>query len=378
MRIRGLSLVALIAVAASGLLFPSRAGAQLLDDVDWTAVHRLTVQVNAVAYDDDDCIAFCVFEPPSFELVSGSRQVIVHLDQLTGFFPLHEPESVRRTWWRGPFDGPNGLGLLPRDDDASICFHNQAAEVFPQPKNAFIARTTVGFFIGSPPCESRDLKARQELSVVAPPNGERVCSDWWRVEDSGDSAEAQICLRNERIDPRPIAAPVDGNAGTAPFNATWDMSPSIIDGPAPTWTWAWGDGSTTPGGIVASHIYANPGVYTVTLTIEDQGITRSAEVGVVTVHAPASGPQAAITATSSRNLTVTFDASASQGTGRQGGAIAEYWWDLGDGTQVITRSSEPTLTHRYAQAGTYTASVTIHTANGLTATASTTVTVGRP
>jgi PKD repeat protein len=62
------------------------------------------------------------------------------------------------------------------------------------------------------------------------------------------------------------------------------MSPSVIVGPNPLWWWDWGDGTSTNGGIVASHIYATPRVYPVTLTIDDGGIVRSAVVGVVTIH----------------------------------------------------------------------------------------------
>lgn len=346
-------------------------------DLDPRGVHHLTVTVKAEVFGFDTCFG-CVFEPPTLtsERFTGSTRETIEMDLVVAPIALHDPSSLRRNWWRGPFVGSDGLGLLPAHDGASVCFEDQEGWLLDQSGNAFLATTTVGFFVGGQPCDSGHLESQAEISVLAPPDGQEVCSPMWRGEHDHHFTDVQICLTNERIDPRPIAGPVHGNAGPAPFNATWDMSPSIISGPNATWRWDWGDGHTTPGGIVASHVYEDPGVYTVTLTIDDSGFTRSAAVGVVTVHPPPTGPVAAITApANSGDLTVTFDASASQPAWGQGGAIAEYWWDFGDGTLVITRDPDSIIDHTYSQDGTYTASVEIHTANGLTATDLATVTV---
>jgi PKD repeat protein len=72
----------------------------------------------------------------------------------------------------------------------------------------------------------------------------------------------------------------------------------------------------------------------------------------------------------------TFDATGSSpGSNRRHEAIEEYWWDFGDGQQAITRAPEATITHSYAQPGTYTARVTVHTLDQRTATATTTIAV---
>lgn len=64
-------------------------------------------------------------------------------------------------------------------------------------------------------------------------------------------------------------------------------------------------------------------------------------------------------------LAISFNASASIGT------IASYLWDFGDGSTATTQSAP----HTYANAGTYTAKLTIADASGKTSFATTTVTV---
>ncbi len=68
-------------------------------------------------------------------------------------------------------------------------------------------------------------------------------------------------------------------------------------------------------------------------------------------------------------LDVRFTAS---GRDPEGGALI-YTWDFGDGSQGAGRS----VTHRYLTAGTYTATVTVRDAGGLTGTATVQVTVGQ-
>ena len=67
-------------------------------------------------------------------------------------------------------------------------------------------------------------------------------------------------------------------------------------------------------------------------------------------------------------LDVRFTAS---GHDPEGGALI-YTWDYGDGAQGAGRS----VTHRYLTAGTYTATVTVKDAGGLTGSATVQVTVG--
>ena len=68
---------------------------------------------------------------------------------------------------------------------------------------------------------------------------------------------------------------------------------------------------------------------------------------------PDQGPSAAFTATAS-GTSVSFNAS---GSSASGGSVASYAWSFGDGTTAT--SSVPTITHAYATAGNYTATLTV-------------------
>jgi len=67
---------------------------------------------------------------------------------------------------------------------------------------------------------------------------------------------------------------------------------------------------------------------------------------------------------------VTFDASASV---PNGGTIVSYTWDFDDGN--ITTVAEPTITHVYASSGNFNVTLSIEDSNGLTATATESITV---
>ncbi len=69
--------------------------------------------------------------------------------------------------------------------------------------------------------------------------------------------------------------------------------------------------------------------------------------------APDQGPAASFTVTNARGTAATFDASESKVAV---GTIDSYAWDFGDGE--TTTSDTPTITHVYAEAGTYHATVT--------------------
>jgi len=67
-----------------------------------------------------------------------------------------------------------------------------------------------------------------------------------------------------------------------------------VDGTIVSYSWNFGDGSVAGSGVNASHVYMTPGVYTVTLTVVDNGGGTDAASRQVTVLAP---PQT-LTATS--------------------------------------------------------------------------------
>lgn len=135
------------------------------------------------------------------------------------------------------------------------------------------------------------------------------------------------------------------------------VAPSVS--PLDTYAWNWGDGNTTAANAspYASHTYAAPGTYNVTLTVNDTATARSdTEVrAVVATEAP--NPDNYFVA-SRELLTVVFSPSIQGGT--------SYAWTFGDaGT-----SSAESPTHTYAAPGTYSVTLTV---DGLSTTQDVTV-----
>ncbi len=127
----------------------------------------------------------------------------------------------------------------------------------------------------------------------------------------------------------------------------------VTDAALAYWSWSFGDGNTgntqNP-----SHIYANPGTYTVSLIVTDVDGCKGIYTDQVVVY---ESPTAAFTATS------VCEGFATQFTDQSvaGSATIISWaWNFGDGNVA----SIPSPSHTYANAGTYTASLIVTDANG--------------
>src|SRR5205807_2557857 len=106
---------------------------------------------------------------------------------------------------------------------------------------------------------------------------------------------------------------------TVTFDASASFDP---DGTIVSYTWEFGD-STGGSGVVATHSYANPGVFTVNLTVVDNQTLSSSATHQVTVNAPPrAGFQFAPT-TLFVGISVTFDGSTS--TDPDGDALMYTW-----------------------------------------------------
>ncbi|MEM3049860.1 MAG: PKD domain-containing protein, partial [Thermoplasmata archaeon] len=141
------------------------------------------------------------------------------------------------------------------------------------------------------------------------------------------------------------------------------------DGSIVSYAWDFGDGATAMG-MTASHTYAMDGDYTITLEVTDNDGLKGMDQEVVTVSHEAMPPVAMFTATMDW-MTVSVDASASYDPNM---LPLAYAWDFGDGSSAMG----VTATHTYAMEGTYEITLTVTNSDGLSATASQSVTAVKP
>ena len=139
------------------------------------------------------------------------------------------------------------------------------------------------------------------------------------------------------------------------------------DGSIDSYDWEFGDDESGTG-KTATHDYGEAGTFTVTLTVtDDRGATHQATKTVETVDIPNEAPTAAFEA-SVDELVASFDAS---GSADPDGTIASYAWDFGDDET----GDDETITHEYAEDGTYTVTLTVTDDLGATDSMSLDVTV---
>ncbi len=178
------------------------------------------------------------------------------------------------------------------------------------------------------------------------------------TEDDGDSdVETKTALVTTEtvvlIDTGPTANFVaTPTMGPAPLTVVFTDQSSSDDGIV-LWAWDFGDGqiSGMKNPIV---VYAEAGIYTVTLTVSEQDGDSNAKVRTSYISVSGNtGPTAAFTAAPTSGyapLTVDFtDQSTTNDT------IVSWLWDFGDDTT----STEQHPTHVYATEGAYTVTLTV-------------------
>jgi PKD repeat protein len=141
------------------------------------------------------------------------------------------------------------------------------------------------------------------------------------------------------------------------FDGSSSSDPGIYD--TLTYQWDFGDGSPISTGINATHTYADDNVYTVVLTVtDDGGVIDTDTIPLVILNA---NPNAVASANPNPTLegnAVTFDGSSSSDPGIYD--TLTYQWDFGDGSPISTGIN---ATHTYADDNIYTATLTV-TDNG--------------
>jgi len=140
------------------------------------------------------------------------------------------------------------------------------------------------------------------------------------------------------------------------------------DGSTLTYEWAFGDGATTTG-ETTSHSYADPGDYTVELTVTDEYGNTDTATSTITVTSRT--PDASFTvdpSTGTADTSFSFDGSSSSDPD---GSMLTYEWDFGDGATA----TGATTSHLYGTPDVYTVTLTVTDEYGASASTSKTVEV---
>ena len=165
-------------------------------------------------------------------------------------------------------------------------------------------------------------------------------------------------------------------SGDAPLNVNFIGSNSTDDFGIVSYSWDFMDG--TPNGTEAdmAHVFNDPGVYDVVLTVTDAGGFTDIDVVTISVNDPGNNeaPVAVIVAdpiSGIAPLEVTF--SGSNSTDDVG--IVSYLWDFDDGGAT---ANEIEAEHTFTAAGEYTVSLTVTDGGGLENTTTVVITVIDP
>jgi len=174
------------------------------------------------------------------------------------------------------------------------------------------------------------------------------------------------------------SSPVDGvitisaTQGPAPLTVAVSAEDSTSDNRAELeYAWDFGDGTTTTD-VSATHTFAEPGRYVVTLRVTDS--TGAEGVATQEVRVAGSGAIAVIVTDGTSGaapLIVQFDGTQSLVADD---TIVDYFWDFGDGET----SQEPKPQHNFPNEGEFLVSLRIVTAGGVEAQTTTTISVGAP
>ena len=176
--------------------------------------------------------------------------------------------------------------------------------------------------------------------------------------------------------PIPATAVISGPAqGMVGQTLTFDASASTSASPIVKYSWDFGDGGRASG-VVAQHVYTQPGSFRVTMTVQNQtGFQNTATVAIAIQAQPQPDqpPSAAVDGPSEGFVAeaVSFSAAATQpGTN----PIASFAWNFGNGV-TAQPSADPNASAIYDQPGVYQVTVVVMDTKGLSSSAQLEITI---
>ncbi|MBM3777059.1 MAG: PKD domain-containing protein [Acidimicrobiia bacterium] len=293
-----------------------------------------------------------------------------------------------------PLTGPSEFGLsvtvvarpdqLPRDGSSrsSVVIDVRDAAVRPVGGQRLTVRASIGTL--SREEVVTDGAGQAVVDYVAPPVSAVVPGDraHIRVTPLGGDAEGAIervvsvSLTGpaNRTAPAPaftVLPPVATPGQAVRFDAAETTDEGTACGASCTYEWDF-EGEARAAGVVATHRFGRARTYVVTLRVTDPtGAAASVSAAVTIVPPPPPVPAFTFSpGVPSAEQVVRFNATGSAAA--PGHALTAYRWDFGDGGV----DSGVTVTHRYAHAGNYVASLTVTDDAGQSRTHGATLTVG--
>ncbi len=187
------------------------------------------------------------------------------------------------------------------------------------------------------------------------------------TDNEGNQNAVATTVVVDNVDPSNVSI---GGATTGSEGVSLTVNGFATDVPADplTYSWDFGDGTTGSGSSV-SHTYSNNGAFLVTLTVSDGDGGVVTTTGTITVSNTAPTiTTTTVPTTGQEGVALTVSATGAD-VGSDG---LIYRWDFGDGTQIATGAS---VSHVYADQGTYTIGLTLSDTDGATDTTSSSISI---
>ncbi|HWQ48142.1 MAG TPA: PGF-pre-PGF domain-containing protein [Methanosarcina sp.] len=177
-----------------------------------------------------------------------------------------------------------------------------------------------------------------------------------RIDVANDNGIYMSNLSATNILPPVAEFHANVTSGTVPLVVRFT---DFSTGGVPTsWYWDFGDGTNSKHATNATHTFTNPGVYNVTLIVENEAgnstVTKPNYITVTPPQPPVADFSTNVTS-GTAPLTVLFAATSKGGATSKVEEPISWYWDFGDGTN----STDSATVHKFTEPENYTISLTV-------------------